>query len=790
MSKKHIATCLLGGVMWLVAPGCEMGEELEQGDEDLTAFATGSQCAVVNEGGTANLSCPSGQVIGSITFASYGTPAGSCPSFSSSACHASTSKSKVESLCLNKQNCTVGANNAVFGDPCSGTRKKLAVAFTCKDVAPAGQCAQAAEGSTANLSCPSGQVMRVISFASYGTPTGSCPSFATSSCHASTSKSKVESACLNKGSCSVGASNGVFGDPCVGTPKKLAVAYTCGTGSTNDNCPDDPNKTEPGQCGCGKPEGTCSGTTAKIDAVFFAQTHVQQPSDPYFNLVANRKALVKAHVIGSGSPTAPAVKAVLTLNGKTLSVPLTGPAKLPASIPKAPGVVQHSNDNTFTGFIPADWMKQGLSVAVEAGGARLSFDNLRMGPPTKVVMNMFDVQYFQDTTSDYPAGWKDELEAKWPVSSLEVRRVPHVVFKELVIPGRKDVGARVARVSSKDDYKAQTGQNFDGEQGAALEWKSALKAAAGTAGRHTLYYVSIYGVWAGGQAGGFGGVGNGTSPGILCHELGHALGLGDCYGGGANYPYKGDMYGITAPTDGYGIHVGPIWAYYLYKQAFIPPTVQPDAVGGPVGTYKRDPMCGGGQGDQEKAYLMRHYSDYSVLQMRNYLEGHVVVWNPSLNAYASWDSGTASYSKAVTNNGVQYPITRDASVISVMAAVSGAVTSVNMVYPAIGPYTAGLIKLFDPTNATQRQEAASIFCPSAGCDVTVRVTQGGATKHYMLAASWDTTADPFSSAALQTRAVNLPASAGAVTRVDLLLSPDAEKNGLPSNPTVLYSWIK
>ncbi|MCU0664662.1 MAG: hypothetical protein MUC50_20355, partial [Myxococcota bacterium] len=35
-------------------------------------------------------------------------------------------------------------------------------------------------------------------------------------------------------------------------------AYTCG-GGVVDNCPNDPNKTEPGQCGCGVPEGTCGG---------------------------------------------------------------------------------------------------------------------------------------------------------------------------------------------------------------------------------------------------------------------------------------------------------------------------------------------------------------------------------------------------------------------------------------------------------------------------------------------------------------------------------------------------
>ncbi|MCU0664598.1 MAG: SUEL-type lectin domain-containing protein, partial [Myxococcota bacterium] len=63
--------------------------------------------------------------------------------------------------------------------------------------------------------------------------------------------------CLGKSSCTVSASNGVFGDPCSGTAKKLAVVYAC-SGGVVDNCPSDPNKTEPGQCGCGVPEGTCN----------------------------------------------------------------------------------------------------------------------------------------------------------------------------------------------------------------------------------------------------------------------------------------------------------------------------------------------------------------------------------------------------------------------------------------------------------------------------------------------------------------------------------------------------
>jgi hypothetical protein len=58
----------------------------------------------------------------------------------------------------------------------------------------------------------------------------------------------------------------------------------------------------------------------------------------------------------------------------------------------------------------------------------------------------------------------------------------------------------------------------------------------------------------------------------------------------------------------------------------------------------------------------------------------------------------------------------------------------------------------------------------------------------MLAASWDPSANPLSSGSLQTAAVNLPASDGTVTQVELLLTPDAEHNGLPANPQVLYTW--
>lgn len=526
-----------------------------------------------------------------------------------------------------------------------------------------------------------------------------------------------------------------------------------------------------------------------INAVYFGQTHVLKATDAYFGLVGNREALIKVHVTAPGVPASPTVTATLTLSGQpNLVLTLTGPATLPASIPDGLGVVQHSYANTFTGIIPATYVKKGLQITVNAGTASTSLTNLDIGAPTKVIMTMFDVQYFADTNDTYPTNTFAELEAKWPVADLEVRRLGHVVFPELVIPPRQDVGTKAVRIKSKAEYQMQTGLTFDGEQSAALEWNGALKRAAGQSGRWSLYYLNVYNAYAGGQAGGFAGVGSGTSVGILHHELGHALSLPH-WGYNAAYPYKGDMYGIQAPTNYNETHAGPAWAFHLPTRAFIPPTVQSGNAGGkPVGTYKADPMQGGGTGWQEPTYLMNHFSDYSVNQMRDYLQGHVVVWNAALGSWAQWNQTAGDYTTTVSNNGVQFPTTRDVQVISIMASISGSNPGINMVYPPIGPYTAGLIQLFDPTVAADRTAAQTKFAPTSGCDYCVRVVQGGVTKTYMLAASNLTTADPFAESSLITEAVNLPASGGAVTKIELLSTPNAEDVGLPANPTVLYTW--
>ena len=538
---------------------------------------------------------------------------------------------------------------------------------------------------------------------------------------------------------------------------------------------------------------TLAAQAVSIDAVYFGQTHLHKPDNPYFGTVGGRDVFIKAHVTDPATPASPSVFATLSLNGEFLTIPLTGPATLPASIPDGLGVVQHTMANSFTGTIPAAWVKKGLQVMVNVGSVMTTVTNMKVSAPTKVIMTMTDVHYFARTPSDYPSGTFAELEMKWPAADLEVRRLNNVVFRELVIPPRSDVSAQGVRIRSKAEYQGQTGLAFDGEQAAALQWNGALKAAAGRSGRWSLYYLNVYGAFAGGQAGGYAGVGNGSDIGILHHELGHALSLPH-WGDNAAYPYKGAMHGISAPSGVYnGTHAGPAWAFHPPTRAFIPPTVQPGNVGGrTVGTYKVDPMQGGGEGYQEPAYLMNHFSDYSVNQMRNYMNSHVVVWNPALNSgngsWAQYNATTGDYTTALTNNGVQFPQQRDAQVISILASMSGAKPSLNMVYPPIGPYTAGLIRLFDPSVAADRTAANSLFAPTNGCDYCVRVVQGGVTKTYMLAASALTSPSLTDTGSLETEAINLPAADGAVTRIELLGTPNVEDVGLPSNPTVFYAW--
>ena len=95
--------------------------------------------------------------------------------------------------------------------------------------------ATANENGNLNLQAPVGTVINSITFASYGTPTGSNGNYATSNCHATNSLSIVENYAIGNNSVTIPATNTVFGDPCGGTPKRLYVTATYSPSNSNTN---------------------------------------------------------------------------------------------------------------------------------------------------------------------------------------------------------------------------------------------------------------------------------------------------------------------------------------------------------------------------------------------------------------------------------------------------------------------------------------------------------------------------------------------------------------------------
>jgi len=92
----------------------------------------GPLCGDVPENANLVLTCPDTKgVIGSVIFASFGTPSGTCPNFTTSSCNAANSTDIITKACVGQHTCTVAATDTEFGDPCYGTVKVLAAVVAC-----------------------------------------------------------------------------------------------------------------------------------------------------------------------------------------------------------------------------------------------------------------------------------------------------------------------------------------------------------------------------------------------------------------------------------------------------------------------------------------------------------------------------------------------------------------------------------------------------------------------------------------------------------------------------------
>lgn len=99
-----------------------------------TNVANTGSCALAPENAIMNLTCQgrNGQMgaFTQVLFASFGTPSGNCPNFTTGSCNSPNSVSVVSAACIGKSSCSIPATNTNFGgDPCVNTLKQLAVSL-------------------------------------------------------------------------------------------------------------------------------------------------------------------------------------------------------------------------------------------------------------------------------------------------------------------------------------------------------------------------------------------------------------------------------------------------------------------------------------------------------------------------------------------------------------------------------------------------------------------------------------------------------------------------------------
>lgn len=577
-------------------------------------------------------------------------------------------------------------------------------------------------------------------------------------------------------------------------------------------------------------------TSVKVGTVHFAQTHVlNADGDPeQLQIVGDRDLLFKASFVANEPGLAPArVQATLrifTADGQNTTLPLQGPRNLtalPTSFDNDPGTIEHSFDDSHSATIPAAWVKPGLRWqlgwnVLGSGGHVLSTHQmdsaaLNVRPPAKLIMSVIDVQWFQPEVpfKDFPASYFAEVEQKMPVSDLELRRTKNNVFSKVAMPYN---GTHLPDiVESVAEWNATFG---DGEVTRSNRWASVLQKAAGW----NYYEVANFCVINHGSvaSGGVGSDGYFCSSqahsGVFWHEFGHSFMLPH-WGDDAAYPYKDPNPGDGIPYDTYlgvstgniynNTHVGPYWAFDSRSGGtFLSPRID---VGG-VPTWRGEPMQGGGQIHAPAGMILAHFSDYSTHKITGILDTKLR-WLDADNEWlddAAWaEHGPGWYFLKRTNgyyNGQGYlpwtgdglgrPLGRDFPVYSILIAGSmasnGGAQPFTLIYPPIGPYKSNVRTFFDPRDSASLQAMnGTAFCPSGGCDLSLRVRQARAgfeDQVYVLPVDWDPTRPYTDSASFFEAAFNLPASQGPILSVEVLHTPNVGVQGYPAEPTVFTGY--
>ncbi|MFS8065778.1 MAG: M66 family metalloprotease, partial [Byssovorax sp.] len=350
-------------------------------------------------------------------------------------------------------------------------------------------------------------------------------------------------------------------------------------------------------------DAPCTGAqnaTAAIAHVYFAQTHVMEPSWPLFFLVGKRPALIKVDVTGSGA--APEIRVEGWLGDVSLGVKcLKGPAELPASVSAA----EQRRDDSFTATLPKAWLQAGLRIKVTAGGAERSFSDkeLKVGPAPELNLAIVDMDVLNyndgQPANEAPAAFLRNLATEMPAAELRLGRFPaRLALPRLAlgVPGSTTPVVLEKRLCKDNDPSPATctpkmsGIGDMDVSAAALRFIEALQGATGD-----YSFSFMFGNTGSLNPGGWGGgkrfVGADFTD-VMIHEFGHAQSLphwgqgwykpADPVAQGYSYPYGG------VKDDGGGR--GDTWSYDQVDSAFISPICQDPGNANVFGQERGDAM--------------------------------------------------------------------------------------------------------------------------------------------------------------------------------------------------------
>lgn len=379
---------------------------------------------------------------------------------------------------------------------------------------------------------------------------------------------------------------------------------------------------------------------AQLARVWFAQTHLMEPTWPFFNLVQDRGALLKVDVSAPAGTGVPQVSVTARwADGRQQTRCMVAPSTLPTRVDMNPQPQRQSLASSYRLTLPSAWMTPDLSLTIRvAGGPSRSYsaEQLRLNTRPQLEMVLTNLLLFGDTRTPNGDAVRAEFAARFPFTSVAFYRWPQALrLPKLVVGPRTDAltpdGQETAspavwadRLPSCTEAEQSAGTctpySGFGVLSSTYRIMSWLKHANG------MGWTSVwYGALGPGSAigGGLGGGQQATGDGygqVFNHEVGHALSLPHL--GGVTGAHQTDPDDLLDPYTGDTADGSDFRGGGFGKTTAYDPLDNTLMHWGCRGTLveAQDPMqreCN----NVAKGRRFDHFSDFATVQMQRYWTG-------------------------------------------------------------------------------------------------------------------------------------------------------------------------